>query len=382
METREEELNRLLAMLAERVDLDHCSVVEDRYEAVFNHESVDVPVLVIQSGSMFGSSDVLPQPWGSFRYYSYTDAFYDPVAMMQNQLLDRVVPGILLKDDNPLSLRNNHGGIQIASVLGAEWNIYEDNFPWVHPIADRSMLEEIAYSTEQPTQKQGGLPRAFETLELYKHKLAQYPPLSAAVQISVPDLQGPMDTAEQIWGSSIYYAFYDAQDLLGNLLERIVEVMLTVFRWFQAYSTDRLLPNCATQHGYMVPGQFLIRDDSSLPLSPSMYEDFVSRHDARLADAFGRISIHSCGNWDHLVEKFAGIPGVVGLDPGNPEMMDIGSAYRFCRDRGIAITAVRPNREDLMSGKASRDFPTGVVFVYKAENYNDAETVVRAYYRR
>ena len=382
MSSREKELTQLLSMLAEHVDLDHCRKVDERYQSVFNYERVETPILVVQSESMFGSADVLPAPWNTFKYYSYTDAFYDPVAMMQNQLLDRVVPGVILKDDNPLSIRNNHGGIQIASILGARWNIYEDNFPWVQPITERAQLEDIAASTATVGRDQGSLPQAFNTLEFFGRQLDRFPPLADAVQISVPDLQGPMDIAEQLWGSGIYYAFYDARDLLERLLSRIVEVIKPVFQWFCDYSTDRLAPQIATQHGYMIPGRFLLRDDSSIPLSPSMYEDIVRPIDARLTAAFGKVSLHSCGKWDHLIDSIVAIPGLAGLDPGNPEMMDIQSIYARCREKGIAITNLLPAREDLVSGKAVRDFPTGVVFVYAAQNYADAQEVAAAYYGR
>ncbi len=310
-------------MVADHVELEHCRRVDERYRTAFDYGQLDVPILVVQSASMFGSADVLPAPWSSFHYYSYAEAFYDPAAMMQNQLLDRVVPGILLKDDNPLSIRNNNGTIQIASIFGARWGIHEDNFPWVEPFEEKSRLQRIADSTVPVTKESGVLSLSFKILGFYREKLAQFPPLADAIQISIPDLQGPMDVAEQLWGSDIYYAFYDQRPLLDKLLSRIVDVIIGVARWFREISTDRLSPRITTQHGYMIPGQLLLRNDSSLVLSPGMYEEVVRPHDIRLAQAMGIVSLHSCGKWDHLVAPIIEIPGLRGLDTGNPEMMDI-----------------------------------------------------------
>lgn len=58
MTSREPELDRLLSLIDAQVDLDHCR-----------------------------------------------EAFDRPEAMLQNMLLDRVLPGLLLKDDNPLAIR-------------------------------------------------------------------------------------------------------------------------------------------------------------------------------------------------------------------------------------------------------------------------------------
>ena len=128
MQEHEKELDRLLALVAESIDVDHCRAVDKRYRAVFTYGEVDQPILVCMSESPFGSADLLPEPWNSFRFYGYEEAFFDPVKMLQNQLLDRVVPGLILRDDNPLSVRNNHGTIQIASILGADWGMYEGKY--------------------------------------------------------------------------------------------------------------------------------------------------------------------------------------------------------------------------------------------------------------
>ena len=76
------------------------------------------------------------------------------------------------------------------------------------------------------------------------------------------------------------------------------------------------------------------------------------------------------------------IPDLRGLDFGQPEMMDMPALYAACRERKVVLTHIRPSHEDLISGQAKRDFPTGVVFVYEARDFNDARQVVRAYYSK
>jgi len=225
----------------------------------------------------------------------------------------------------------------------------------------------------------GVLPQSFRTLSFYHEKLDGFANCKAAIQISMPDLQGPLDTAELLWGSEIYYAFYDGQELLERLLARVVDAMFAVSEQFRRYARDRLDPAANTQHGYVIPGRLMIRDDSAIMLSPDMYAEFVRSHDARLLRRVGEGAIHFCGNGQHLIETFLDIPDLAGVDLGQPELMDVPVIYSQCRERGVAVTNMRPSRDDLLCGKARADFPTGCVFVHLAQNLDAAAEVVRAY---
>lgn len=373
-----ESLDQLLGLVARHSDLEHVKEVDDRYRSALNYEPLNPPPLVVQAA--YGKVLELPAPWNTFQHCSYRETFEDPAAMLQNMLLDCVVPGLLLKDDSPLAIRNNHGTIQVASALGGQWMLHENNFPWVTPFISREKLVALAQDAGGINLQAGILPSSFRTLEFYRTKLAQFPPCDRVIQISMPDLQGPINTAEQLWGSEIFLAFEDDHELFGQLCSRIVNGMIAMAKYYRALAADRLDPFANTQHGYMIPGRLLIRDDTAIMLSPETYANFVRPHDARLLKEIGTGSIHFCGNGRHLIPKMLEIPDLRGLDFGQSEMMDMTVIYTVCRERKVVLTRIRPSREDLISGKAKRDFPTGVVFVYEARDFNDAREVVRAYY--
>jgi len=360
----EEELDQLLEFVARHVDADHCRKVDERYRNVLSCEEVDRPPLVVQAE--FGQTLNLPSPWGSFQSYSYREAFDNPAAMMQNMLLARVVPGLILEDDNPLAIRNDHGTVQIASVLGGKWQLHRDNYPWVEPLRDTDALESIADSSELNTED-SVLGKSIHTLGFYNTKLSEHPTLKDHIQISLPDLQGPMDIAEQLWGSDIYYAFVDSPDLLSRLMSRIVDVVIEVSGRYREYAKDRMEPFANTQHGYVIPGRLLVRNDSSVMLSPGMYSEHVRPHDERLLREVGTGSIHFCGNGEHLVPGMLKIEPLRGLDFGQPHLVDVKRIYGMCKDRKVAITNVCPSREELVSGEAVRAFPTGAVFLYRTQ---------------
>lgn len=87
-------------------------------------------------------------------------------------------------------------------------------------------------------------------------------------------------------------------------------------------------------------------------------------------------SIHFCGNGQHLIEPMLEIPNLRGIDFGQAEMMDMKKIYEMASRRRVALTCLKPSRDDITSGKVKADFPTGVVSVYNAETINDAREVV------
>jgi hypothetical protein len=375
----ERELDRLLGLITERLDPEHQRAVGERYRAALSWETVDRPPLVIQGA--FGSALSLPEPWADFHYYPYGETFENPAAMLQDILLERVVPGLILRDDNPLAVRDNHGTVLVASALAGRWRRYGDDYPWIEPLGSTDAVREVADGAGARLDPDAGLlPAVIETLQCYRDALARHRGCLEEIPISLPDLQGPMDTAEQSWGSGIHLAFYDDPELVDRLLGRIVEVTAAVWDLLRPYtSANRLEPLAHAQHGYQVPGRLLVRNDSAVLLSARTYAGAIRPHDAALLAGVGGGSIHFCGNGAHLVEEMLAIPDLLGLDFGQPEQMDVGAIYGLCRERRVALTHLMPAREELVSGMARSRFPTGVVFVYKPESVEDALEVVGAY---
>ena len=372
------QLDALLKLIEQQIDVEHIKGMDERYRRSLAYEDVDCPPLVCQAE--FGKCWQLPKPWDQFEHYSYRQSFDDPAAMMQNMLLDRVVPGLILKDDSALAIRNDHGTIQIASLISGSWAMHGDNYPWVKSLGSTEAIRALVEENHDIDWSGGVLPQSTRTLEFYNEKLSTHPTCKEAIQISLPDLQGPVDTADILWGTEIFLMILQEPQLVKAILEKIVRTMLTVIDYYRKFAYDRLDPAANTQHGYNIPGRLMIRNDSSIMISPDTYRQVVRPSDARLLQEVGKGSIHFCGNGQHLIEPMLKITDLRGLDFGQAEMMDINKIYDMARQRKVALTCLKPSRDDLISGQAVTDFPTGVVFVYQAQTLEEAKAVAKAYF--
>ena len=73
------------------------------------------------------------------------------------------------------------------------------------------------------------------------------------------------------------------------------------------------------------------------------------------------------------------IPDLRGIDLGQPDMMDTKLMYKMCSEKKVAITSMKPTKEDLVRGRAIQEYPTGAVFLYNTEDVEDAKDVVNKY---
>jgi hypothetical protein len=188
-----------------------------------------------------------------------------------------------------------------------------------------------------------------------------------------------MDTADILWGTEIFLMILQEPKLVTALMDKIIRTMLAVIGHYRELAYDRLDPAANTQHGYNIPGRLMIRNDSSIMISPDAYREVVRPSDAKLLQEVGTGSIHFCGNGQHLVEPMLEIPDLRGLDLGQADMMDVKKIYDMASQRKVALTCLKPSRDELVSVQAVADFPTGAVFVYNTETIEDACEVVAAY---
>ncbi len=352
-------VQQVLAWIEERLDLQHVAAVERRHLQALDWQTVDRPPVTISAPA--------PEP---FRIYPYSEAFSDPTKMLVNELVGpgmvwgsgspSIVNSVLLRDDFPLQIRANYGIGIMASLFGAQIHLAEDNMPWVEPVGGHRLARALAGGV--PDLDRGLLPRALETMAYYREALAPYPKCSQAIRITQPDLQGPFDIAAQLWGTEIFTAFHDCPRLLGDLLALIGETYVRACRVVTSASTAHAGENSIYLHFTICRGNCLVKDDSSVMLSPRTYATFIRPANALVLEGLGGGGVHWCGSGQHWQAEVLSTPGLFCVDWGNPELHDLSAWASSLRGRRLPVAQMQWDAARFLELRPDRQFDTGAAF--------------------
>ncbi len=369
-----EKLNRLLDYLARHADSSEQKEIESLYQRTLNYENVERLPLYL-SYPLPEDSPFLPFPHG--------EVASDPDKMLYNELVHAFGLSIAnrfafsVHDDLPFTVRANFGTVVMASMFGGKVESRDDNPPWVAHFESKEEFANIL-DTDPHDHALGLCPRVLERCRYFREVLSSYPELSGLIHLVLPDLQGPLDTLDVLRGSDMYLDFYEDPDIVERSLALIAEAQVSFAKTLLPY-VSRIAPGFTCQHGTMIRGNILIRNDSTVMLSPDMYREMVSRHDEHVLASMGGGGIHSCGTCGHQIENFLSLPAIRSFDFGQSYLNDADAAYRSASKRKIPLIRVVATREELVSGSIIERFPTGVVLTYEAESPEEAREVIDAY---
>jgi hypothetical protein len=366
-----DELSRVLDYLEDRIDLEEQAVISDRYQKSLGWEEVDRPPLCL--------TYPLPEDC-AFQPFPHREVFDDPEKMLHNQLVCGFNASLVchpsVGGDLPFSIRADFGTTIIASLFGARIEQVGDDPPWVLPSEDTNAYREVL-EIDPLDFSRGWCPRVINTYERFRDILANYPKLNQAVAITLPDLQGPFDNAELLRGSEIFLDLYDQTDLLSDLLDRLARAQIGFARHLQPLIKES--KGYSHQHAVKIAGNILIRNDSTIMMSADMYREIVAPHDSHVLREADGGGIHSCGDISHIADAYLDLPGMTGLDLGQPTMNDLDLLYARACARQLPLFRMDVPEEQFRSGEAKKRFPTGVVFRHHAESAETARELYQAY---
>ncbi len=236
-----------------------------------------------------------------------------------------------------LGVRSSYGTSIIPSLFGVELFIMDDEadtLPTSWPIADTERIEKLVEAGAPDLHRSlGG--KTLEMAERFEAIRRAYPKIGRYVHHYHPDLQGPMDIVEVLWGSGLFPDLYDRPELVKAVLELITE---TYERFLRAWVDIVPWENGRQVHWRLMhAGRIMLRDDSAMNLSPEMFDEFIAPYDQRLLDAFGGGAIHFCGRGDHYIESMSKMDGMHAIAMSQPEYNDMEVIYRHTVDREIKL---------------------------------------------
>jgi len=280
---------------------------------------------------------------------------YDSMALQQLAMCSR---SLAQGTGEILAVRCNYGTGIIPTLFGAELFVMDpetDTLPTAVPLggiettnledslgrADATKAAEavkVLLDRGKPDLRTALGGRVFEMSEHYHNLFADYPKTRTYVHIYHPDMQGPMDICELLWGSSLFLALVEAPDLVMQLLELVTE---TYIAYMDAWT--EMVP-CNTDpsvHWSMAhKGKIMIRDDSAMNLSPRMFRRFIRPYDERLLQTLGGGALHFCGRGDHYIASASTMEGLTAINMSQPEYNDMDVIFDHTVDKDINIVGL------------------------------------------
>lgn len=307
------------------------------------------------TGDIFSPKRLRPCRPGLAWPYVLVNQAVESYEMMALQQLGACSRALETGNGDLLTIRCNYGTGIMPTMFGAELFMMDtdiDTLPTTIPLGgleSTHLADAIVPVTESKAAREvmklldRGVPdmhtglggKVLEMAEYYQEMLTPYPKIQKYVHLYHPDMQGPMDICELLWGSSLFVALVESPDLVTHLLELVTETYISYMNTWTTYVpfTDKF----STHWAMMQTGNIMIRDDSAMNLSPRMFARYIAPYDGRLLQIFGGGAIHFCGRGDHYIRQAAELPGVGTINLSQPEYNDMEKIFASTIDHGINI---------------------------------------------
>ncbi len=275
------------------------------------------------------------RPWPDVRI-NQTLEDYDVMALQQFGMCSRTLAeggGMLLM------VRCNYGTGILPSLFGAELFVMEEalnTLPTTRPLSDGIPAMRRLASRGVPDLGGGLGGRVFEMAARFQEIMKCYPKISRAIHLYHPDLQGPMDVCELLWGSALFLDIMDDPVLVKEVLAVLTEAYIAFMREWER-RVQPVEERVSYHWGMMHRGRVMLRDDSAMNFSPAMYEEFIRPYDQRILDAFGGGGIHFCGRGDHYIESMTASRGLYAIAMSQPHLNDMEIIFRSTVDRDVRL---------------------------------------------
>lgn len=354
----------VLEYLEEHLSSVHIEEAEERHMKALNYEEVDhLPLKVIGFE-------------GPFKKKPFSDAFKNMEVMLYNELID-CVRGAELQDDTIMMIRANYGVGSLPSLFGLESRVIANtDLPWCDKAESIEQIKSII-AEGVPNLSTGYGDKLIETYEYYKEQLKPFSKCEELIKLYHPDLQGPFDVAHLIWGSDIFMALYDKPQMVHDLMQVVTDTYIAYMKRVKPYLNDEIKSGKFHYHwGSIFKGRVLLRNDASVNVSSTVYEEFIRPYDEQVLEAFGGGSTHFCGRADHNVFQMASAKNNLAMNFGYMPNIEFGETFlnmvkeKF-QNNSIPVVDYNLSKEEYENYEFT--FNTGISLVTYANTLEEAK---------
>lgn len=284
------------------------------------------------------SRKIVSEPAITVKQVNINDALDDYELMLDMQLA--LVSSALSKKTSALGVRSNYGTGIMTTLFGAEIfrMPYKTNtLPSTRSFNDSDRIRRIL-DAGAPDLTNGFGKDVFNFGEICAEVFQNYPKISKYVYVYHPDTQGPLDIAELLWGSEMFYEMYDDPDFVHAVMQLITDTYIRFMdRWFQMYP---IRDGLNVHWGFWMQGGIMLRNDSAINLSPELYREFALKYDTRLLDYYGGGAVHFCGKGDNFIGELATAKNLTGINLSQPHLNDMDKIFHTAFSNGKKLVNI------------------------------------------
>lgn len=258
------------------------------------------------------------------KQFNINDAIDDYEIMLDMQLADI---SKALSSNAALGIRANYGTGIMSSLFGAEFFMMPrelNTLPITHSFNDTDVIRRLV-NEGKPNLENALGKKVYDFGEMCLEIFRNYPKIAKYVFVYHPDTQGPLDIAELLWGSEMFYSLYDDPDLVHQFLQLITDTYVDFLdRWFKMYPNRQ---DINVHWNYWIKGGICLRNDSAINLSPEQYSEFGLKYDKYLFDRYDGGLLHYCGKGDHFIGIAAANTKLTGINLSQPHLNEMDKVY-------------------------------------------------------
>ena len=246
---------------------------------------------------------------------------YDVIPAPERLLLylDRCIDHGIFEDDYIPSYFPGCRQGTIPGMFGAAEIVVGNDYTCERPL---SKYEETP-NLPPPRIEKGSVADGW--LEMAKYILQE---TEGRFPIHVTDMQGPVDIAGQLLGyDQLFIAAFEAPELYDRLLNATTDAFIMLWRAQKEILGDTFVGTHLLGWSFMPDGfGATVSVDSLVMVSSPFYEAYYQPYLERIGEAFGGVSVHSCGNYAGAIPAVMCTKNLRGINASQMTLQEVTDA--------------------------------------------------------
>jgi hypothetical protein len=235
----------------------------------------------------------------------------DPAAIGTEKVLtdqlEAIIARACLQDDYIPSLFPGLRQGLLPTAYGAR-EVETGGHTWVEPILHAA--QDVCQLIQPDFTRQGVAAEFLETIRFFRSAT------QGRLPIQMPDMQGPLDLANNLWGTEgLLLAMQETPAAAHRLLQMMTDDYIRYMRLVREAAQGDWVPMHCMPVLWLPPALGVaLSEDLLAVMSPRLYRVFGPPYNQQVATAFGGIVVHSCGSVEHNLAPLAATPGLLGVN--------------------------------------------------------------------